>query len=84
MLCLTRFTNQTIYIGESIVITVNKVKPNGQVMLGIHAPEEVKILRGELLDGTKGINGVRFTEAEIVERANAETERPGEQEKPAA
>jgi len=46
MLVLSRKKNQSIQIGN-IVITVNQVKKN-KVMLGIDAPNEVKILRGEL------------------------------------
>ena len=47
MLVLTRKSNQQIQIGENIVITVLQVKGNS-VRLGIEAPREVRVVRGEL------------------------------------
>lgn len=47
MLVLTRRTSETIRIGDNIVIRVNQVGRQ-QVSLGIEAPPEVSILRGEL------------------------------------
>jgi len=47
MLVLTRKQNEKIRIGDSIVITVVKMKGKA-VRLGIEAPSEVNILRGEL------------------------------------
>ena len=47
MLVLTRKANQQIQIGENIVITVLQVKGNS-VRLGIEAPREVRVMRGEL------------------------------------
>lgn len=49
MLVLTRRSGETILIGDDIEITVLAVDGN-QVRVGIEAPEDVKILRGELLD----------------------------------
>ena len=49
MLVLTRRTDETILIGEDIEITVLAVD-GSQIRVGIDAPEDVKILRGELLD----------------------------------
>lgn len=46
MLVLSRKKNQSIQIGN-IVITVNQINGN-RVALGIKAPAEVRILRGEL------------------------------------
>jgi len=48
MLVLTRKQNEKIHIGDSIVITVVRVKGKG-VRLGIEAPSDVNILRGELV-----------------------------------
>lgn len=48
MLCLSRSAGQTIAVGSDIVIKVLGVV-NGVVRLGLEAPSEVKILRGELL-----------------------------------
>jgi carbon storage regulator len=46
MLVLSRREGQKLIIGD-IVFTVTKLKGN-TVQLGIEAPQEVKILRGEL------------------------------------
>ncbi len=48
MLVLTRRLDEKIFIGDSIVITVVLVDC-GQVRLGIEAPDDVLILRGELV-----------------------------------
>jgi carbon storage regulator len=46
MLVLSRREGQKLIIGD-IILTVTKLKGN-TVQLGIEAPQEVKILRGEL------------------------------------
>ncbi len=46
MLVLSRKEDETIYIGNSIKITVLSIR--GSVRIGIDAPADVKILRGEL------------------------------------
>ena len=47
MLVLGRRPNQTVKIGDNIVITICKVHGR-QVSLGIQAPPEVPVVRGEL------------------------------------
>lgn len=47
MLVLTRKIDEQIVIGDNIKITVIKVR-NNQVRLGISAPRDVRVLRGEL------------------------------------
>lgn len=47
MLVLSRKINDTIIIGDNIKLQVVKIKGN-TVRLGIEAPVDVKILRGEL------------------------------------
>jgi len=47
MLVLSRKKNETIRIGEAIELTVLEVEGNS-VKLGIEAPEEIRVLRGEL------------------------------------
>ena len=47
MLVLSRKSEQTIQIGSDIVVTVLSVA-NGRVKLGIRAPGNVRVLRGEL------------------------------------
>ncbi len=47
MLVLTRKSNEKIRIGDDIVITVLRTKGNA-VRLGIEAPSETRVLRGEI------------------------------------
>jgi len=47
MLVLTRKAQEQIQIGDGITVTVIKVKGN-TVRIGIDAPSDVKIIRGEL------------------------------------
>lgn len=49
MLVLSRKAMQSVVIGQDIKITVVRVEGN-QVRIGIEAPHDVRILRGELLD----------------------------------
>lgn len=47
MLVLSRKIGQRIVIGDNITIIVNRIAGN-RVSIGIEAPEEVHIIRGEL------------------------------------
>ncbi|MDP6557917.1 MAG: carbon storage regulator [Pirellulaceae bacterium] len=47
MLVLSRKVGQRIVIGENITVVVNRVAGN-RVTLGIEAPDNVHIMRGEL------------------------------------
>lgn len=49
MLVLSRKLSQQIVIGADIRITVVKIERN-QVRIGIDAPDDVAILRGELIE----------------------------------
>ena len=58
MLVLTRNMNQSIIIGDNIVITVLGVRGN-QVRFGIDAPKEISVHREEIynrIQEEKGIN----------------------------
>jgi carbon storage regulator len=48
MLVLARRKDQSILIGDDIVIRVLDIDRNGQVKLGIEAPRSCRILREEL------------------------------------
>jgi len=52
MLVLSRNTNQSTLIGEDVKVTVLEIKGN-QVKIGIKAPEDVVILREELVEGSR-------------------------------
>jgi len=50
MLVLTRKTQETIRIGDNITITVLQVKGRGAIRIGIEAPKDVRVLRGEVIE----------------------------------
>lgn len=56
MLVLRRKEGDAIAIRNDIVVTVQAIKGN-LVILGIEAPKNVLILRGELLDSRKPADG---------------------------
>jgi carbon storage regulator len=64
MLVLSRRRGELIHIGEHIVLTVLDSR-NGQVRLGIEAPEDVVILREEVRN--------QWREAERLEQEQAKT-----------
>jgi carbon storage regulator len=47
MLVLTRKADEALIIGDTVVVKVLSVRGN-KVSLGIEAPKDVKVLRGEL------------------------------------
>jgi carbon storage regulator CsrA len=47
MLVLTRKQNEKIQIGDNVFLTVLRIKGN-TVRLGIEAPQDVRVVRGEL------------------------------------
>ncbi|MEE2706953.1 MAG: carbon storage regulator [Planctomycetota bacterium] len=66
MLVLSRKTQQSIRIGESITVTVVRIKGN-TVRIGIDAPESIKIVRAELPDFSSSKVEVPEAEAEAGE-----------------
>jgi carbon storage regulator CsrA len=70
MLVLTRKIGQRISIGDNITVVVTKTAGN-RVTLGIEAPKDVRIVRGEL---ERIFN--EFDEAPESEEAPAATARP--------
>jgi carbon storage regulator CsrA len=63
MLVLSRKVDDTIIIGDNIKIQVIKIKGN-TIRLGIEAPSDVKILRGEL--APYGVSSEKDTNSEPV------------------
>jgi carbon storage regulator len=66
MLVLTRKKNETIVIGENIVVMVIEVRGD-RVRLGIDAPKEVSVYRHELYEAIK--------RGEVVKEGNIASER---------
>ncbi len=52
MLVLSRKVGEQIVIGDNITVVVNKVSGN-RISLGIQAPRDVRIVRGELKDAVE-------------------------------
>lgn len=67
MLVLSRKLNEKIMIGEEIEITVVGIE-NGSVQLGINAPEDVEILRQELLEDIKKENKSAAENKELLKQ----------------
>jgi len=64
MLVLSRKANETIQVGDNVTITILKSKGN-TVRLGIDAPRDVRVMRGEVLardesDGKTVIETIKF------------------------
>jgi carbon storage regulator len=55
MLILTRRPNQTLTIGADITITVVEIR-GSQVRIGVSAPSDVTVLRGEILEKARAAN----------------------------
>ena len=55
MLVLARKLDESIVIGENIVVKVVSIE-NGVVKLGIEAPKEISIIRDELIQEVKERN----------------------------
>ena len=77
MLVLTRKLNESIQIGEDIRITVVRVRGN-TVRIGIEAPQQVRVVRGELQSMGDRLGGiledrVRRGESVVVEREELES-----------
>ena len=73
MLVLSRKLQQQIHLGDHITVTILQVSGN-TVRIGIDAPREVKVLRGELLAKLAG--GASTPPAESTRRPQAQVRQP--------
>jgi carbon storage regulator len=53
MLVISRKAKERIRIGKDIVVVINRIR-GGKVSIGIEAPSEVRIVRGELVEREGG------------------------------
>jgi len=53
MLVLTRNKNEQIMLGDDIIVTVIEIRHDGKVRLGIEAPREMPVHRGEVYRSIK-------------------------------
>ncbi|GAA4091675.1 carbon storage regulator [Zhongshania borealis] len=51
MLSITRKNGQSFYVGDDIVITVKRAT-KGSAVISIKAPDDILIMRTELMDGS--------------------------------
>lgn len=56
MLVLSRKSTESIHIGDSVVVTVLEIRGN-RTRIGIAAPDDVHVLRSELLDRVSNASG---------------------------
>jgi carbon storage regulator CsrA len=78
MLVLTRKLQQQIKIGEQITVTILRVKGN-TVRVGIQAPRQVRVVRGELPKDADGQEAVTTQEpAEATLLVDTQPEAPAE------
>ena len=63
MLILSRKTGESFVIGENISVSVLSIEPGGNVILGIHAPRDLLILRKELQQAVSTNQEAASTEA---------------------
>ena len=69
MLILARKKNQSLRIGDNIIITVADVQGE-QVRLGISAPKDIQILRQELYDAVQDSNKQAAKAIQNVDMSN--------------
>ena len=83
MLVLSRKFDESIMIGDSVVIKILSIQ-DGQVKIGIEAPKEVRILRREIYEeihrsnaqAAKGFEGCRSESGEDAAKGNSRRRNP--------
>lgn len=56
MLVLSRKPSEVIHIGDHVKVTVVRIGPNN-VRIGIDAPRDMNVVRGELVEGNNESGG---------------------------
>ncbi len=80
MLILTRKKNETLRIGDDILITIVDIQGD-QIRLGITAPREVSILRQELYEAVRDSNAQAALTVQNVEMLSLLKKIPKKDEK---
>ncbi len=77
MLVLSRYIDESIYIGDDVVITVIDVRGD-RVRIGIQAPADVAVHRKEIYDAIQREKGTESTETRqtATKQAEMKQERP--------
>lgn len=65
MLVITRKNDESLVIGDNIEITVLEIS-NGKVKIGINAPNDIKIIRKEIIDSIRKTNIDSRVDAEKI------------------
>jgi len=73
MLVLSRYRDESIYIGDDIVITVVDIRGD-RVRIGVQAPPDVTVHRQEVYEAIK--NGVRETKSGSGKAENSSAPKP--------
>ena len=71
MLVLSRKRKEVINVGNNVVIKILRIKGNS-VQIGIEAPIEVKVLRGEL-DENENETALDFEWVEVVDKSEVKS-----------
>ena len=66
MLVLTRKQKESIKIGDSIVVTILRVQGQS-VRVGIEAPRDIRVVRGELSASKPQDNAEKESEPQVIE-----------------
>ncbi|AJQ26074.1 carbon storage regulator CsrA [Pelosinus fermentans] len=80
MLILTRKKNETLRIGDDILVTIVDVQGD-QVRLGITAPRDVSILRQELYEAVRDSNTQAALTVQNVDVLSLLNKMPNKDEK---
>ena len=75
MLVLSRKESEQLLIGDNIVLTINRISGN-RVAIGIEAPRDVRIIRGELNRHAISPGGDSSVAANLLESSISVASKP--------
>lgn len=74
MLVISRKTEEFLQIGDNIIVKIIK-SSNGSVKIGIEAPGDVRVMRGELQENAQALPKTRPTSRWGTQPDRSESER---------